>query len=55
MVVEIESLRTDVSYDLIEGGDYNAQEVLNLLGYDGWKGGRIHDDASFRFGVISRY
>ncbi|UTZ43390.1 DUF6559 family protein [Vibrio campbellii] len=55
MVAEIESLRTDVSNDLIAGGDYNVQEVLNLLGYDDWKGGRIHDDASFRFGVISRY
>ena len=41
MVAEIESLRTDVSNDLIEGGDYKVQEVSNLLGYGGWKGGRI--------------
>ncbi|ODM56600.1 hypothetical protein BC455_18855 [Vibrio harveyi] len=52
---EIQSLRTDVANDFFEGGDYNAQDVVNLLGSGGWKGGRMDDDMSHRFGMNSRY
>ncbi|MGR4989113.1 DUF6559 family protein [Vibrio rotiferianus] len=52
---QIESLRIDVSNDFFDGGDYTAQDVLNLLGSGGWKGGRMDDDMSHRFGMNSRY
>lgn len=52
---ELASLRADVSNDFFDGGDYTAQDVLNLLGSGGWKGGRMDDDMSHRFGMNSRY
>ncbi|WP_331407854.1 DUF6559 family protein [Vibrio sp. M260121] len=52
---ELTSLRADVSNDFFDGGDYTAQDVLNLLGSGGWKGGRMDDDMSHRFGMNSRY
>ena len=51
----IQSLRADVANDFLDGGDYTAQDVLNLLGSGGWKGGRMDDDMSHRFGMNSRY
>ncbi|BBL91112.1 hypothetical protein VroAM7_37650 [Vibrio rotiferianus] len=53
--VQIQSLRADVANDFFDGGDYTAQDVLNLLGSGGWKGGRMDDDMSHRFGMNSRY
>lgn len=53
--VQIQSLRADVSNDFFDGGDYTAQDVLNLFGSGGWKGGRMDDDMSHRFGMNSRY
>ncbi|WP_045400314.1 DUF6559 family protein [Vibrio campbellii] len=52
---EVLSLRDDVSNDFFDGGDYTAQDVLNLFGSGGWKGGRMDDDMSHRFGMNSRY
>ncbi|MEF1340581.1 hypothetical protein REH81_28105, partial [Vibrio rotiferianus] len=52
---QIQSLRADVANDLFDGGDYTAQDVLNLLGSGGWKGGRMDDDMSHRLGMNSRY
>lgn len=48
-------LRSDVSHDFFDGSDYTGQDVLNLLYSGGWKGGRIDDDMSNRFGMNSRY
>lgn len=48
-------LRNDVSHYFFEGNDYTGQDVLNLLVLGGWKGGRIDDDMSNRFGMGSRY
>ncbi|MFV8462628.1 DUF6559 family protein [Vibrio campbellii] len=48
-------LRTDVSNDFFAGEDYNARDILNLLGGSGWKGGRMDDDMSHRMGMNSRY
>ncbi len=51
----LKSIRNDVSHDFFDGNDYTGQDVLNLLAYSGWKGGRIDDDMSNRFGMGSRY
>lgn len=54
----LKSLRRDVSNDFFGGCDYTAQDVLSLLsllGSGGWKGGRMDDDMSHRFGMNSRY
>ncbi|SBS62759.1 DUF6559 family protein [Vibrio atlanticus] len=51
----IQLLRNDVSNDFFGGEEYNARDVLNLLGGGGWKGGRMDDDMSNRFGMNSRY
>lgn len=51
----IKALRGDISNDYFGGGNYTAQDVLNLLGKGGWKGGRNDDDMSNRFGMYSRY
>ncbi|MGF1695385.1 hypothetical protein L4D20_02205 [Vibrio kyushuensis] len=51
----LHSLRSDVSNDFFGGCDYTGQDVLNLLGSGGWKGGRMNDDMSHRFGMGSRY
>ncbi|CAM4377549.1 DUF6559 family protein [Vibrio agarivorans] len=48
-------LRDDVSFDFFLAKEYNARDVLNLLGNGGWKGGRMHDDFSHRMGMHSRY
>ncbi|WP_297480543.1 DUF6559 family protein [uncultured Photobacterium sp.] len=48
-------LRNDVSHYFFDGNDYTGQNVLNLLVLGGWKGGRIDDDMSNRFGMGSRY
>lgn len=51
----IQLLRNDVSNDFFAGEDYNARDILNLLGGSGWKGGRMDDDMSHRMGMHSRY
>lgn len=51
----LKSIRHDVSHDFFDGNDYTGQDVLNLLALGGWKGGRIDDDMSNRFGMGSRY
>ncbi|WP_341665674.1 DUF6559 family protein [Vibrio sp.] len=48
-------LRNDISNDFFEAKEYNAQDVLNLLVGGGWKGGRMNDDMSHRYGMHSRY
>ncbi|EAR54227.1 hypothetical protein SKA34_03920 [Photobacterium sp. SKA34] len=45
----------DISYDFFLADEYNARDVLNLLGKGGWKGGRMDDDMSNRMGMTSRY
>ncbi|BCN26602.1 hypothetical protein VYA_37940 [Vibrio alfacsensis] len=52
---QLDSLRADVSNDFFGGNEYTAQDVLNLLGSGGWKGGRMDDDMSHRLGMNSRY
>lgn len=52
---EIQQIRMDISYDFFLADEYNARDVLNLLGKGGWKGGRMDDDMSNRMGMTSRY
>ncbi|QIA63091.1 hypothetical protein GT360_06000 [Vibrio astriarenae] len=51
----LKSLRHDISFDFFLANEYNARDVLNLLGKGGWKGGRMNDDMSHRMGMHSRY
>ena len=51
----LKSIRNNVSHDFFAGNDYTGQDVLNLLTLGGWKGGRIEDNMSNRFGMGSRY
>lgn len=55
LATNIQLLRNDVSNDFFGGEDYNARDILNLLGGSGWKGGRMDDDMSHRMGMNSRY
>ena len=55
LATNIQLLRKDVSNDFFAGEDYNARDILNLLGGSGWKGGRMDDDMSHRMGMHSRY
>lgn len=48
-------LRNTISYDFFMANDFNARDVLNLTASGGWKGGRMDDDMSHRFGMHSRY
>ncbi|WP_114787578.1 DUF6559 family protein [Vibrio tetraodonis] len=48
-------LRNDIANDFFDSNHYNAQDVINLLISGGWKGGRMNDDMSHRFGMHSRY
>ncbi|WP_261816995.1 DUF6559 family protein [Vibrio gallicus] len=48
-------IRGDISYDFFLANEYNARDVLNLLGKGKWKGGRMDDDMSHRMGMNSRY
>ncbi|GAK15673.1 LOW QUALITY PROTEIN: hypothetical protein JCM19053_981 [Vibrio sp. JCM 19053] len=52
---ELQAIRSDVAHDFFSGADYTAQDVLNLLGSGGWKGGRMEDGMSHHFGMHSRY
>ncbi|MCY9804228.1 hypothetical protein OTK51_12400 [Vibrio scophthalmi] len=52
---QIGQLRKTISYDFFFAKDYNAQDVVNLLGAGGWKGGRMDDGMSHWMGMNSRY
>lgn len=51
----LSQIRHDISYDFFLANEFNARDVLNLLGKGGWKGARMNDDMSHRMGMTSRY
>ncbi|GAD80042.1 DUF6559 family protein [Vibrio ezurae] len=49
-------LRKEISHDFFtDADDYTANDVLNVLGSGGWKGGSMNDDMSNRNGMNGRY
>ncbi|KJY76465.1 DUF6559 family protein [Vibrio nigripulchritudo] len=51
----VAAIRQDIANDYFEGRDYNARDILNLLGGSGWKGGNMDDNLSHHFGMHARY
>ncbi|PFG57771.1 hypothetical protein ATG66_0267 [Vibrio sp. ES.051] len=52
---DLKLMRLDIAHEFFNGAEYTAQDVLNLLGSGGWKGGRMDDGLSHHFGMHSRY